>query len=157
MALKVAKDTPLFELTLRKYEKPHSQNKRDLVKRVCLSLGLLQPGDSRNVIVDILYVLLNELKNKDFLTTPEIRERVIQFRKENNLSDLGCAESNLRRQLLRLRELELVEKKNNGYAIKEFMSLEELFSTRIKNFLLRDILDRIEQYMISTDNKFTEE
>lgn len=40
-------DTSLAEITLRKYEKPKSENKRELVRKVCLSLGLLQPGDSR--------------------------------------------------------------------------------------------------------------
>ena len=36
----IAKDTPLAELTLRKYERPTSSG-RDLVRKVCLTLGLL--------------------------------------------------------------------------------------------------------------------
>ena len=59
---KVAKEIPLSQMTLRKYEKPRNLSKRELVKKVCLSLGLLQPGDSRDVIVDILVVLLRHRK-----------------------------------------------------------------------------------------------
>ena len=55
----ISKDTPLAELTLRRYEKPYDLTGRSLVKKLCLSLGLLQPGDSRDVIVDVLHVLLN--------------------------------------------------------------------------------------------------
>ena len=42
---------PLAEITLRKYESPYELGRRELVKKICLSLGLLQPGDSRDVIV----------------------------------------------------------------------------------------------------------
>ena len=53
----ISRDVPLSELTLRKYEKPDFKG-RNLIRKLCLSLGLLQPGDSRDVIVDILNVLL---------------------------------------------------------------------------------------------------
>ena len=56
----VAKSVPIAEITLRKYEKPYNMPKRELVKKICLSLGLLQPGDSRDVIVDVLHALLEE-------------------------------------------------------------------------------------------------
>ena len=62
MAKKVSKDIPLAEITLRKYEKPGELSKRDLIKKLCLSVGLLQPGDSRDVIVDIFHVLKEEGK-----------------------------------------------------------------------------------------------
>ena len=50
------KDIPLSEITLRKYEKPSNLERRELVRKICLSLGLLQLGDSRDIIVDILLV-----------------------------------------------------------------------------------------------------
>ena len=62
MTQKVSRDIPLAEITLRRYEKPYDLNDRELVKKVCLSLGLLQPGDSRDVVVDVLSVLLNKEK-----------------------------------------------------------------------------------------------
>jgi len=70
----ISKDTPLSEITLRRYEKPYDLSGRDLVKKLCLSLGLLQPGDSRDVIVDVLHVLLekkNEKKNINFRRNQE--------------------------------------------------------------------------------------
>ena len=55
---KVSIDTPLAEITFRKYELPTGQTKREAVRKLCLSLGLLQPGDSRDVIVDVFEVVL---------------------------------------------------------------------------------------------------
>ena len=55
------KDIPLSEITLRKYEKPYEASSRELTRKLCLSIGLLQPGDSRDVIVDVFEFLL---KNK---------------------------------------------------------------------------------------------
>jgi len=57
MPNRIAKDTPLSEVTLRKYEKPVDISERDLVRKLCLSLGLLQPGDSRDVIVFFPFLL----------------------------------------------------------------------------------------------------
>ena len=51
--MKIVSEQPLAEIILRKYELPRKAKERELVKKVCLSLGLLQPGDSRDVIVDI--------------------------------------------------------------------------------------------------------
>ncbi len=48
---KISKDIPLSEITLRRYEKPSKLSERELVRKICLSVGLLQPGDSRDVIV----------------------------------------------------------------------------------------------------------
>ena len=48
-------ETPLMEITLRRYEKPHNLSQRDTLKKLSLSLGLLQPGDSRDIIVDMLF------------------------------------------------------------------------------------------------------
>ena len=55
-----SKSIPLAEITLRKYERPYEMPMRELVKKVCLSVGLLQPGDSRDVVVDVFGVLLKE-------------------------------------------------------------------------------------------------
>ena len=60
--MKVSNDRPLAEITLRKYEKPYEMSRRDLIRKICLSTGLLQPGDSRDVIVDIFYILLENKK-----------------------------------------------------------------------------------------------
>ena len=116
---KVSKDLPLGEITLRRYEKPNL-NDRELVRKLCLSIGLLQPGDSRDVVVDVLYTLL---KHKKEMSSEAVREKVISFRQERNLPVLGVASSNIRRQLKRLRDSFLVEKVTNNYRIMENLSL----------------------------------
>ena len=111
------RDIPLGEITLRKYEKPYESGKRELVKKVCLSLGLLQPGDSRDIIVDIILVLEEARKDKKWLSSFEIRDKVEQTRKHNSLESNGMAESNIRRQLKRIRDAMLADKQENKYRI----------------------------------------
>jgi len=146
----ISKDTPLNELTLRRYEKPDLQG-RSLVRKLCLSIGLLQPGDSRDVVIDILYVLL---KNRKELNSEEIREKVIEFRKAKNLPIFGVASSNIRRQLKRLREVLLVEKRVNNYRINENLTLNEIFDEKLQKFLIPSILDRIKDYFQAIDQEF---
>ena len=148
---KISIDTPLFELTLRKYEKPQLLKERELVRKLCLSLGVLQPGDSRDVIVDILYVLL---KNKRELSSKEIEDQTIGFRKDNFLPLKGIAPSNIRRQLSRLRDLVLIEKLANTYRIKENSSLYELFSENLEKYYLKSILERVKDYLKEVDKRF---
>ncbi|MBI2546122.1 hypothetical protein HYV81_02995 [Candidatus Woesearchaeota archaeon] len=143
----VSRDTPLSELTLRKYEKPSHMPERQVVKKICLSLGVLQPGDSRDVIVDILHVLLKGRKRKKLLTAKQIEDAVIKQRKRAKLELLGIASSNIRRQIRRLKEIMLVEKVNNGYRIAEFMPLAEIYEKKIEKFYLSSISERIKEYL----------
>ena len=140
----ISKDTPLSEITLRKYEKPDNLSKRDLIRKLCLSIGLLQPGDSRDIIVDILNILI-ENKDKE-LDSEEIRNNVINLRQKHNLQVKGVAASNIRRQLRRLRGLFLVEKVKNNYRITEFDNLINTFEEKIESFYLKSILDRVKEY-----------
>jgi len=139
----VSRDTPLAEITLRRYEKPNAENKRDLIKKLCLSIGLLQPGDSRDIIVDIFHVLLDA---KQELDSEKIQELVIDYRKKKKLALHGIAQSNIRRQLRRLRELFLVEKIKNNYRISENEDLHVIFDEKIKKFYLNSIVTRVEEY-----------
>lgn len=146
MTKTISKDTPLAELTLRRYEKPYSSSKRDLIRKLCLSIGLLQPGDSRDIIVDILHVLLEAKKSKKAISSEEIRDRVIKLRKSSKLPLKGIASSNVRRQLKRLRDIFLVEKMQNDYRITEFEDLNTIFEKKIKDFYLKSILERVNDY-----------
>ena len=139
---KIARDTPLAELTLRRYEKP-TMGDRDLVRKFCLSLGLLQPGDSRDIIVDILHVLINSKE----LTTRKIEILTIENREKYNLPILGVAPSNIRRQLLRLEDSFLIEKFNNQYRFKENQTLDEIFNEHIEQYFLKSILSRVKEYI----------
>lgn len=139
-------ETPLMEVTLRRYESPHNLNERDTLKKICLSLGLLQPGDSRDIIVDILLVLEKAKEDRIELSATEIKDQLIDIRKKNELSLNGTADSNIRRQLKRLRDIFLVEKVKNKYRTLEFMDLKDIFDQKIKKIILDAILLRNEEY-----------
>lgn len=147
----MSRDLPLSEITLRKYEKPYEADKRELVKKVCLSLGLLQPGDSRDVIVDILGVLIKTSKERKKLTSIEIQKHVEEIRKAANLELKGIAESNIRRQLKRLRDLMIIDKKKNLYHLSEFESLKNIFESKIEKFLITQASERIKEYLAELD------
>ncbi len=151
----MVKDSALSEITLRKYEKPYQLDKRELVKKICLSLGLLQPGDSRDVVVDILLVLIQAAEQKKELSNEQIKLGVEELRTKHSLELKGIAESNIRRQLKRLRDLMLVEKKNNLYNISEFETLEKIFENKIERFLIPQTIERIHEYLaeLEKDNE----
>lgn len=148
--VKISKDIPLSELTLRRYEKPNLQG-RELVKKLCLSIGLLQPGDSRDVVVDILYTLLKEKKE---MNSEEIRSNVIDFRKKNSLPVLGVASSNIRRQLKRLRGSFIAERVANNYRIMENLSLNEIMQEKLEKFFIPAIIERVKEYFSAVDKEF---
>lgn len=139
-------ETPLMEIILRRYESPHDLNERDALKKICLSLGLLQPGDSRDVIVDILLVLERAKKKRHEMSAVEIKDELLAIRSENGLSMNGTADSNIRRQLKRLRDIFLVEKVKNNYRILEFMELSQIFEEKIQKIILDAVLSRNKDY-----------
>ncbi len=145
------KDTPLSEITLRKYEKPAGLEKRELVKKICLSLGLLQLGDSRDIIVDILMVLIEANKKKEKRSSEEIGKRAEKLRKKYSLETKGLAESNIRRQLKRLRNNMLIEKSENRYYLAEHASLKEIFENSIERFIIPQTIERIKEYLEELD------
>lgn len=140
---KISKDIPLAEITLRKYEKPYDLDKRELTKKLCLSIGLLQPGDSRDVIVDVLLTLIN---SNEPLDSKQIEENVINLRKSYNLELRGIASSNIRRQIKRLKDLFLIENINNQYRISENDSLINIFEEKIEKFYIKSIMERVKEY-----------
>jgi len=148
---KISRDTPLAEITLRKYEKPSTLKDRELVRKLCLSLGLLQPGDSRDIIVDVLFVML---KAKKPMTSTKVEKAVIKKRKQSKQQLLGIAPSNIRRQLLRLRDLFIVEKVKNDYMIKEKSRLLELFNENIEKYYMNSIMQRVKEYLKEADKRF---
>ncbi|MBN2458347.1 hypothetical protein JXB31_04420 [Candidatus Woesearchaeota archaeon] len=154
LARRVMRDTPLAELTFRKYEIPYEADTRELLRKFCLSIGLLQPGDSRDVIVDVLYVLLQAKKEKKQLSSDDIRSHVIDKRRSLNLPLIGVAGSNVRRQIKRLRDMFIVEKVKNEYMITEFLALEQTFTEKVESYLLPSIMGRLKEYLRSIDKRF---
>lgn len=145
----VSKEVPLAEITLRKYEKPYNLKDRDLVKKLCLSIGLLQPGDSRDVVVDVFHVLL---KNSE-LTSAEVEQKVIASRKAQKLPQIGIASSNIRRHLKRLKDLFLIESKGSSYRITENACLSEIFTEKIEQYYLKTISERVKEYFEALDKE----
>ncbi len=150
---KIARDTPLAELTFRRYEKPTTSG-RELVRKLCLSLGLLQPGDSRDVVIDVFYVLLQARQRKENLHSEEIKNLVMTERKTIGLPMNGVAGSNIRRQLKRLKDLFLIENIANGYRVTEFNQLSEVFEERVEQFVLQSVLQRVKEYVKRVDEEF---
>ncbi len=147
------KDLPISEITLRKYEEPSNLEERELVRKFCLSVGLLQPGDSRDIVVDILIVLLKAKGQKKFLGLDEIKHESKKLREKYKLEAKGLADSNIRRQLKRLRDLLIVEKFKNAYCISEFLSINKIFAEKIEKFYLVAILERIKEYLAEIESK----
>lgn len=141
---------PIAELTLRKYEKPFRLQGRDLVKKLCLSLGLLQPKDSRDVIADVLFALV---RSKTSLSQQEIERSVRKIRSEHSLSHIGCAASNIRRQVKRLKDISLLEKRDGKYQFIEGEPLHELFASRIEKVYLPAIVERVKEYCLAVEKQ----
>jgi hypothetical protein len=146
----IAKDTPLAELTLRKYEPPTMAG-RQLIRKLCLSLGLLQPGDSRDVMVDVLEVMLTA---KEPISSKDVEERVVANRNKHSLPLQGIASSNVRRQLLRLRDLFIIEKTGTTYRMNENQSLGALFDEKIESYFLPSIVKRVKEYIREVEKAY---
>lgn len=137
------KDSPLAELTLRKYEKPYRLSGRELVRKLCLSLGVLQPGDSRDVVVDVFHALLQA---REPVSLADVERRVKKARKQHRLPLQGVASSNIRRQVKRLKDLLLVERVGQKCRVAENAKLDEIFAERIEKFYLPAIVSRVREY-----------
>lgn len=139
MQRKVAKDTPLSEITLRKFEKPYGDDE-EIIRKFCISIGLLQPADSRDIVVSILSELLKARRRRIFLSTEEIQKRS------------EGSKPNIRRHLRKMVSIGLVEKIENKYRIREFMSLSEVLTEHIKPFVIEPAFSRILEYSQALDS-----
>jgi len=147
--VKVSKEIPLAELTFRRYEKPNTQG-RELVRKLCLSVGLLQPGDSRDVVVDVFHVILKEKE----ISADDVVKKVVENRQAHNLPLLGIAPSNIRRQLRRLKDMFLIENIDNKYRLTEKTKVIETFEEKIEQYLLKSVLGRVKEYYKAIDDEF---
>ena len=151
LMVKVAREKPLEQITLRKYEKPFRLEGRQLIKKFCLSLGVLQPGDSRDVMVDVLHVLLQADRQ---LTAAEIEHSVREERKKHSLPMLGITGSNIRRQLRRLQDIHLVERQVKSYVFAENLSFSEAVNEKTLKTLLGAIVERVQEYAKIIEEKY---
>ena len=68
-----------------------------------------------------------------------------------DLGKKGVSQSNMRRHLLRLKELDFIEKTPDGYRLREWLSLEELFKEFVK-YKVEPTINRIIEYAKLIDN-----
>lgn len=139
------RDIPLNEITLRKYESPFGLEKRETARKFLLSIGLLQPGESRDVIVDIFDLLLEAKKTKAELDVPDFL-RIMKDKK-------GASAPNVRRQLRRLKDMKMVEKTAKGYRIVEFGKLEPIITNFIVPFVIAQSTERLIEYARELDKQ----
>lgn len=139
--MKVSRDPPLAEVTLRRYPKPFRLEGRELCRKVCLSIGLLQPGDSRDIVVDVLeaFVQKGSLEVEGLLELVKGRP--------------GASAVNVRRQIRRLKDLNIVERKGHSYRLAEGLCWAEVFEERFKQLHVLPILDRVKEYFEALDEK----
>ena len=138
----VFKERPLNNIILRRFEKPGNNSEENL-RKFCISIGLLQPGDSRDVIVDVLKIFLNARNEKRLLSIDEIK-----------IGKRGSSTPNIRRQVRRLIESGIVERVSGKYRIREFMNLSEIIDDIIK-YQIEPTLKRIKEYAEKIDSEFT--
>ncbi len=149
----ITREIPLLEITLRRYERPHNLAPRELARKLCLSLGLLQPGDSRDIIVDIVRILVLHAREQKYLTMSELITEVSSLRKKEKLPLLGITLPNITRQIRRLKTLALVEKNIRGYRIREFLPLTEIYESHIEKLVIPSITARIKEYLNALDSE----
>ena len=136
---------PLDELILRLYEAPSGKG-RDFLRKVCLSCGLLNPHDSRDVIVDVFQVLISSSKQEKWLSSMDIGIEVRDLRESEGLSLDGTANSNIRRILKVLRDYGFVERSKAKYRIVDFKPVAEVFGD-IMSKKCEKIISRIKSYL----------
>ncbi|MCL4391394.1 MAG: hypothetical protein M1284_02485 [Candidatus Parvarchaeota archaeon] len=133
------KDRPLSGIALNEFERPTNDYSTN-IRRLCISLGLISPGESRIAIVYILDILLKaRRKRPDGLDSYEIIKEL--YKKK-----IRIVYANILRDLRKLISIGIVEKRNNSYRIKENMRLNEIISGFIKPYIIDRTLSKIEEY-----------
>lgn len=151
------KDIPLQEITLRKYEVPTTLENRELARKFLLSIGMLQPGDSRDIIVDIYYTILRRHKQQGgdaalALAKEDTNGFVSVSDVENALEGKkGASKPNIRRQLRRLTEVKLIKKQGGKYTPTENGKVSDIVENYLEMFVVKPTVERIKQYAEKLD------
>lgn len=126
-------DLPLSEITIRKFERPINIDKKTLLRRFCISLGLINPGDNRAGVVDVFEVLFD---SKEPLGAENVFETL----------EKKLALSGIRRHLRRLEQVKILEHRNSKYRLAEGGNLTYCLKYVVKDQLIEDIFNRIQEY-----------
>ena len=145
MVKKSLRDIPLQEITLRKYEQPFGLDDRELSRKFLLSIGLLQPGESRDIIVDIFELFV---KARKFNKPLEVDFIVNELEGKT-----GASAPNVSRQIKRLRDMKLIEKIHTGYRITEFGKIDNIVSNFVIPFVINQSAERLSEYAKELDRR----
>lgn len=140
------KDTPLAGISLSEFERPGSDYFTNL-RRFCISIGVISPGESRIGIVHILDVLLKEKERH-----PEGIDSYALV-KELYKTEVKIVYANILRDIRKLIAVGLVEKRDGKYRIKENMHLSEILDSFIKPYIIDRILKRVSEYASKLDEQ----
>jgi len=143
---KLFKDKPLSRVVLSEFEKPSSDYFTNL-RRFCISLGLINPGESRIGVVYILDILL-KARNKDKSGMDSYS--VMKSLYERNVK---IVYANVLRDLRKLIDVGIVEKVDGKYRIKENMQLAEIINEFVRPYIVDRILKRVSYYAETIDNQ----
>ena len=145
MVKKSLRDIPLQEITLRKHEQPFGLEDRELSRKFLLSIGLLQPGESRDIIVDIFELFVKARK----LNKPLEVDFIVNELEGKN----GASAPNVSRQIKRLRDMKLIEKIHAGYRITEFGKIDNIVSNFVIPFVINQSSERLREYAKELDRR----
>ena len=118
---------PTYELEVPSLKK-NIKYRPFLVKEEKILIIAMESEDTKQIAEAVKTVISNCIITKGIkveqLSSFDIENNVIEFRKNNKLPLQGIASSNIRRQLLRLREIFILEKVKNSYRINENSKLK---------------------------------
>ena len=143
---KLYRDVPLSGISLNEFERPGADYFTNL-RRFCISLGVISPGESRLGIVNILDILL-KAKKKDAggLDSKQIVKELYE-------TDTQIVYANILRDLRKLIAVGIVEKRGNRYRIRENMPLKDILDSFIRPYVIDRIMNRISEYADVIDSK----
>ena len=102
--------------------------KASLVRWLALSLGLINPNESRKSVIDIIEVLFdNYFKGKGFVSVDEIMEKL-------RARNVNISEKTVRYHLLRMVKRGVVKHKNKMYSIVIPDTDEDCIDALIKSY-----------------------
>ncbi len=133
------RDRPLSGISLNEFEKPTNDYNTN-IRRLCISLGLVRPGESRIAVVYILDILLKARKKRP--SGIDSYEIVKELYKKK----VRIVYANILRDLRKLISIGIVEKRNNLYRVRENMRLNEIIAEFVKPYIIDRTLGKIEEY-----------
>jgi DNA-binding transcriptional ArsR family regulator len=101
-----------------------------------------------------MLALLKASSQQRYVSSKEVENFVYSYREKNKLALSGITPSNINRQLRRIKDTGLLEKAEEGFRIREFLSLTEVFDEYFLPHVLDPMIERIRAYLSEADNLF---